>query len=123
MKTSRHMGRSGSALGRLRFGQLRLLAEMEAGGSIRRCAAKLNMSQPAVSKALKELEAILGARLYERSVSGVKPTAAGETATRGAKLLLAELGMLAKEVQLAGSGENVATRIGITSYLGASVLP
>jgi DNA-binding transcriptional LysR family regulator len=76
-----------------------------------------------VSKALKELEGILGARLYERSVHGVKPTLAGHTAARGAKLLLAELGMLAKEIQQADSGENVSVRIGITSYLGASVLP
>jgi DNA-binding transcriptional LysR family regulator len=95
---------------------------MEEGGSIRRCAARLNMTQPAASKALKELEAILGARLYERSVHGVKPTLAGVTAARGAKLLLAELSMLAKEVRSSEIGEQ-SIRIGITSYLGASVLP
>ena len=89
---------------RLRFGQLRLLAEMEKNGSIRRAAVQLNMTQPAVSKALKEVEIILGARLYDRSAQGVTPTAAGHTAARGAKLLLAELGMLAKEIQQADSG-------------------
>ncbi len=112
-----------AAISRLRFGQLRLLAEMERGGSIRRAARLLNMTQPAVSKALKELESIVGARLYERGVRGVTATAAGHTATRGAKLLLAELGMLAEEIRLADSGENISARIGITSYLGASILP
>lgn len=112
-------------LTKLRFGQLWLLSDLYegAGGSIRQCAARLNLTQPAVSKALKELEAILGARLYERSVRGVVPTAAGVTAARGAKLLLAELGLLAKEVHEADTQVNVSVRIGITSYLGGSVLP
>lgn len=123
MKTSGNIPSTRSAFSRLRFGQLRLLAEMEEGGSIRGCATRLNITQPAVSKALKELEAILGARLYDRSVRGVKPTPAGVTAARGAKLLLAELGMLAKEVKTAELGGHLSIRMGITSYLGASVLP
>jgi DNA-binding transcriptional LysR family regulator len=108
---------------RLRFGQLRLLAELGDGGSIRNCAGRLNMTQPAVSKSLKEVEAILGARLYERSVKGVTPTAAGQAAARGAKLLLAELDMLASEIRQADAGDNLSVRIGITSYLGASLMP
>ena len=110
-------------IGRLRFGQLRLLTEMERTGSIRRAARHLNMTQPAVSKALKDLESLLGARLYERTAQGVTPTAAGVTAARGAKLLLAELEMLATEIRQAHAGDNLAVRIGITSYLGAAVLP
>ncbi len=112
-----------AAISRLRFGQLRLLAEMEREGSIRGAARRLNMTQPAVSKALKELESIVGARLYDRGVRGVTATAAGHTAARGAKLLLAELGMLAEEIRQADSGESISARIGITSYLGASILP
>src|SRR5262249_18251173 len=88
-----------SALLRLRFGQLRLIVELSETGSIRRAASKLNMTQPAASKALKELEAIVGVRLYERTVQGVTTTPAGITATRGAKLLLAELEILANEVR------------------------
>jgi LysR family transcriptional regulator, regulator of abg operon len=110
-------------MSRLRFGQLRLLTEMEKTGSIRRAAAQLNITQPAVSKALKEVERILGARLYDRGIQGVTATPAGHTAARGAKLLLAELAMLADEIRQAESGENISARIGITPYLGASVLP
>lgn len=112
-----------ASIGRLRFGQLRLLAAMERSGSIRRTAQQVNMTQPAVSKALKELETLLGARLYERTSRGVVPTAAGLTAARGAKLLLAELGMLAEEIRQAGTGEHLAVRIGITPYLAGSVMP
>jgi molybdate transport repressor ModE-like protein len=111
------------SIAKLRFGQLRLLAAMEKTGSIRRAAAEVSMTQPAVSKALKELEAILGARLYERSSQGVIATAAGQIAARGAKLLLAELGMLTQEIRQAESGESLSARIGITPYLGGSLLP
>jgi DNA-binding transcriptional LysR family regulator len=109
-------------ISRLRFSQLRLLTEMEKG-SIRRAAAHLNMTQPAVSKALKDLEAVLGARLYERSARGVTPTPAGRAAARGAKLLLAELATLTEEIRQAESTAGVPARIGMTEYLGASVLP
>lgn len=46
-------------------------------GSIGRAARLLRVSQPALSKRLRALEAIAGARLLERSTRGVKPTAAG----------------------------------------------
>jgi DNA-binding transcriptional LysR family regulator len=122
MKTSSYL-LPWPALLRLKFGQLRLVTELSETGSIRRAASKLNMTQPAVSKALKQLESIVGARLYERSVQGVTPTPAGITAARGAKLLLAELEMLAIEIRQAGSNENVSVRMGITPYLAASLLP
>lgn len=111
------------AFTRLRFGQLRLIVEMHESGSIRRAAGRLHMTQPAVSKSLKEVELILGARLYERTARGVTPTAAGQIAARGAKLLIAEFGMLAKEIRQADAGDAVSARIGITPYLGASLLP
>lgn len=43
-----------------------------------RAAARLNLTQPAVSKILTELEAIIGQRLLERGRLGTRPTARGE---------------------------------------------
>ena len=40
------------------------------------------MSQPAISKTLKELEALLGTSLFERSKTGVSLTAAGSASLR-----------------------------------------
>src|SRR5258705_12343134 len=46
-------------------------------GSLGRAARLLRVSQPALSKRLRVLEALAGARLLERSPRGVTPTPAG----------------------------------------------
>src|SRR5258705_2727818 len=46
-------------------------------GSMGKAASALNMSQPAVSKAIAYLEHTLGVRLLDRSRQGVQPTPSG----------------------------------------------
>jgi DNA-binding transcriptional LysR family regulator len=46
-------------------------------GSLGRAARALGVSQPAMSRRLRSLEALAGARLLERSTRGVRPTTAG----------------------------------------------
>ena len=53
------------------------LAVAEHGG-LQHAARRLAISQPAVSKTIKELEDILGIRLFERGRHGAVPTAEGE---------------------------------------------
>jgi DNA-binding transcriptional LysR family regulator len=43
-----------------------------------RAATQLAVSQPVVSKAVAELEAAMGVRLFERSAQGIAPTAHGD---------------------------------------------
>lgn len=47
-------------------------------GSFRRAAAALNVQQSTVSKGIRNLEHRLGATLFERGHSGIRPTAAGD---------------------------------------------
>lgn len=47
-------------------------------GSFTAAAAELNVTQPAVSRALGRLERDLGCKLFERSATGAKPTAEGQ---------------------------------------------
>lgn len=47
-------------------------------GSVTKAAAELNISQPAVSQALKQLERTLDVELFYRAAKGVKLTAEGE---------------------------------------------
>jgi DNA-binding transcriptional LysR family regulator len=47
-------------------------------GSVSRAAERLMVSQPAVSKQLRQLERSLGGPLFDRLPKGVRPTAAGE---------------------------------------------
>jgi DNA-binding transcriptional LysR family regulator len=52
------------------------LAVLESG-SFHRAAEQLNLSQPALSRRIKQLELVLGAPLLERTTRRVAPTAAG----------------------------------------------
>lgn len=53
-------------------------------------ARRLGVSQPAVSQTLRQLEYMLGARLYQRSARGMRLTESGEAVLRRAKLALDE---------------------------------
>jgi DNA-binding transcriptional LysR family regulator len=59
-------------------------------GSLGRAARLLRVSQPGLSKRLRALEAVAGARLLERSPRGVRPTPAGNRLYLEARKLLAQ---------------------------------
>jgi DNA-binding transcriptional LysR family regulator len=59
-------------------------------GSLGRAARLLSVSQPALSKRLRALEAVAGAQLLERSPRGVRPTPAGNALYLEARKLLAQ---------------------------------
>lgn len=82
---------------KLRFRHLRLLKEVQARGSLRAAALALNLTQPALSKALTEIEDAFGFALFARAARGLTPTARGEVVLRGATLLLEQLTHLRSE--------------------------
>ena len=62
-------------LGRhLKLRDLNVLLTVAQCGSMGKAAAQLSISQPAISKAIGELEHALGARLLDRTPHGVEPT-------------------------------------------------
>ncbi len=62
---------------RIKFRHLVCFLEVARQGTLARAASKLAVSQPAISKTLKELEELLTASLFERSKTGVSLTEAG----------------------------------------------
>lgn len=107
---------------RLRFRHLRLIVELERGGSLRAAAQTLHLTQPALSKALGELEGAFGFDLFTRTPRGLTPTARGEIAVRGAAMLLAELVHLRAEAA-AGDGGATVVRIGAPPFVAQGYLP
>ena len=107
---------------RLRFRHLRLIGELRRGGSLRAAAQSLNLTQPALSKALGELEGAFGFTLFTRTARGLTPTAQGEVVLRGADMLLAELAHLRAE---AAAGDNPAAvvRVGAPPFVAQGYLP
>jgi DNA-binding transcriptional LysR family regulator len=72
------------------LGELRALCAAADLGSITRAAGRLNVSQPALSKRLRGLEAVAGTMLLQRSSRGVTLTVAGKRLYGAARRVLAE---------------------------------
>ncbi|MBL4626839.1 MAG: pca operon transcription factor PcaQ [Roseicyclus sp.] len=63
---------------RIKFRHLDAFSAIARAGSLKRAAEQLHLTQPAISKTLKELEEIAGARLMDRDRAGVRLTPAGD---------------------------------------------
>jgi DNA-binding transcriptional LysR family regulator len=62
---------------RLKLQDLHVLMTVAQAGSMGKAAQKLNTTQPAVSRAVADLEAAIGVRLLDRGQQGVEPTIHG----------------------------------------------
>lgn len=67
---------------------LRLALALVDRGSMSAAAASLHIAQPSASNRLRSLERRLGIRLFERSVTGTRPTPAGWSYVRRAREIL-----------------------------------
>ncbi|MEB3021723.1 LysR substrate-binding domain-containing protein [[Mycobacterium] crassicus] len=84
--------------GRLKLRHLVLVDVLTTHGSVIAAAAALHITQPVATRTLRDLEAILGVSLYERGPRGVTPTLIGETFTRHARAVLAQLTQAGRHV-------------------------
>ena len=90
-------------------------------GSIRGAARQLNMSQPALTRALQQLEEELGVQLVDRSGRGVTPTAAGSAFLSRARVAEAELRKAFEDARKAVDDGTRLLALGL-SPVGASLL-
>lgn len=91
-------------------------------GSLGSAARLLRVSQPALSKRLRTLEALAGARLLDRSTKGVKPTPAGKRLYAEGRKLLAQAEVV--ESLMGGlSGEDSPVRLAASHTIAEFVLP
>lgn len=104
------------------FKRARYFVSVAELGSISSAAASLSISQSAVTEAIKELEAHLGVKLFDRRRRGVEVTHHGHIFLRHAKSILAEVSNaemnLARDVDVRGQVLN----IGVTSLTAGYVL-
>lgn len=70
---------------------IKYAVEVANEGSINKAAEKLYVGQPNLSRAIKELEASLGIKIFERSAKGMGLTSDGETFIRYAKTILRQV--------------------------------
>jgi len=108
---------------KLKLGLLRVADALDTHGSLLKAGAALGLSQPALSRSLRELEEIVGARLFARHARGVRPTEAGIVVIRLARRMLAELRRVEEELDAVGQAEGGAVAIGVLPVAAVGMLP
>ncbi|MDG9926614.1 MULTISPECIES: LysR substrate-binding domain-containing protein [Pseudomonas] len=83
----------------MKLHQLRAMLAISESGSIQEASRLLHISQPALSKGIKELEAELGVPLLIRSNRGITVTEYGERLVRRARLILEEVRRAREEIE------------------------
>jgi DNA-binding transcriptional LysR family regulator len=103
---------------RIKLQHLHVLMAVVQSGSMKKAAALLNTSQPAISRSIAELEQTIGVRLLDRHTQGIEPTEYGRAMLKHGVAAFDELKQGVKTIELLadpGAGE---VRIGSTIYTG-----
>jgi DNA-binding transcriptional LysR family regulator len=96
----------------LKLSHLRMIVAIEEHGQVSAAADALNISQPAASRMLTEMETILKAQLCERVSRGVALTAFGRAFARRARTILLELREVDRELSALKSGTGGSVFLG-----------
>ena len=107
---------------RIKLRHLLCFVEITRQGGVARAGAELGMTQPAVSKAAAELEAILGVPLFDRSRRALTLTSYGEMFLRFATAGLATLRQGADTIVEARAGSGFVA-FGALPTVAAGVVP
>ena len=91
-------------------------------GSFSAAAREYDVTQPALSNAIRRLEKILGARLFERNTRGARPTVFGATILPRIDAALAALDAITAEARHWRAGEPRPVRIGVSPLISADVV-
>ena len=102
---------------------LTLIAAIDREGSLLAAAQSVGLTQSAVTKALQEAEAVVGARLFDRTNRGVLPTQEGEVLIAHAKLVLTQLRHAGQELEDMRSGSGGRVAVGVLVSAAVTLLP
>jgi len=98
------------------------LAVVDSKG-ISAAAAELHITQPALTKSVRQLEDILGVELFERLPTGVVPTRFGEILARRARLMELEYRHAIAEIQAIKGGTGGTINVGAGPVWAVRILP
>src|SRR5712672_2743426 len=107
----------------MKLHQLAALVAASENGSLRQAAAKMRLSQPALSRSIRELERETGVKLLERTALGVKATVYGEALILRGKIVEAELRQARDDIAHLRAATHGDLRIGATPVAAFSLLP
>lgn len=99
---------------RLRLKDLHTLQIVADAGSMAGASRQLALSQPAISKAIADMEHVVGARLLDRSAHGVELTGPGRLLIARSRIIFDELREGIKDIESASDPTRGEVRIGTT---------
>lgn len=102
--------------------QLRFAVAAADYGSIRQAAELLSIRHSILSRSIRQLEQRIGVAVFERSGSGVKPTSAGRSVLRMARLILEQVDVLVATAKSNGRGEAGRLSVGFSTSISAGNL-
>jgi DNA-binding transcriptional LysR family regulator len=108
---------------RIKLRDLHILLVVAQRGSMAKAAAELAISQPAVSRAVADMEHALGLRLLDRGRNGIKPTPYGLALVRRGKIIFDELTQGMQELEFLADPTVGELRIGSSESVAAGLLP
>jgi DNA-binding transcriptional LysR family regulator len=102
---------------RMKLHDLRILMAVAEAGSMNKAAAILNMTQPAVSRSIAELERTVGVSLLDRNARGVEPTAYGRALLGGGTAVFDDLRQALKDIEFLADPTTGEVRLGCSAIL------
>ncbi|MCP4561889.1 MAG: LysR family transcriptional regulator [Bosea sp.] len=108
---------------RLRIRHLLLIATVARVGTLHRAAEEMNITQPAVSKMLQDVEDILAVRIFERRPRGLVPTEIGAFVVAYAEQLLVDQERFLRGLSNLKRGGYGALSIGAIMATAPDILP
>ena len=106
-------------LRRLRLRHLQLLAILGTGTTLRAAAVRLRITEPAVSKMIREIESACDTTLFVRSPRGIKANGSGAALIGRARGIVNEIAAAGREQAAIAEGASLVLRIGAPPFIVA----
>jgi DNA-binding transcriptional LysR family regulator len=107
---------------RLKLRELNILMAVAQAGSMAKAAKQLAISQPAVSRAISDMEHTLGVTLFDRSPQGIEPTQYGHALLKRGIAVFDELKQGVADIEFLADPTVGELRIGSSSGLSEGVV-
>lgn len=105
----------------MKLTQLQYFCEVYRQKNVSRAAEKLNISQPSISAAIRELETEFGLTLFSREGRGIRPTQEGDIFYEHSQSLLTHADSF--QMKMSRLSEQEEIQLGIPPMIGSLVLP
>jgi len=107
---------------RLKLRDLNIFKTVTRFGSMGKAATQLAMSPPAISKAVTDLEHVLGVRLLDRSRQGVEPTQYGSALLKWSAAVFDDLKQGVEEIDTLADPSRGVVRVGTGEGMAAELI-